>query len=71
MLDRMAKKPLSLNNPDELRTALRDWRERNGLSQRDAAPVLGFSVTAVALWESGKRFPRWKTLATLREKLGV
>jgi transcriptional regulator with XRE-family HTH domain len=37
------------------REALRVWRRRQGLTQRQLAEMLGVSNMAVAYWEWGKR----------------
>lgn len=34
---------------------LRDWRERNGLTQARAAELLGVSLRSLQEWEHGRR----------------
>lgn len=51
--------------------SLKDWREAHGLSQRDAAKILGMSQSAYAKWEIHRRAPRPNRLKALVAKTGV
>lgn len=45
---------------------IKEWRDRNGYSQRSLAAVLGVTSTAVSHWEIGhRRVPQWLWLALL------
>jgi transcriptional regulator with XRE-family HTH domain len=50
---------------------IRELRERAGLSQMRLAVLVGVSLGAVRLWESGKAEPKARHLLKLAEVLGV
>lgn len=51
-------------------TAIKELREKAGLTQAQLAEKLGASQSAVALWETGARMPRSDKLPKLAEVLG-
>ncbi len=50
---------------------MRQWRERQGISQEDFAESCGLHRTAVGLLERGKSKPRLDTLLIVAHGLGV
>ena len=42
----------------QFRKAVKDWRERKGLPQADAAAKLGISVRTLQNWEIARNMPR-------------
>jgi DNA-binding transcriptional regulator YiaG len=52
-----------------LPATLRRWRRARGLSQSQAAPVLGVALATLQNWEQGHRTPRGLALEFLRSKL--
>jgi putative transcriptional regulator len=50
-------------------TQLKQWRERMGLSQSQAAPVLGVTLDTLQNWEQGRRTPRGLALTALLERI--
>lgn len=50
-------------------TAIKDYRIKKGYSQQQLAELLGTTQAAVAMWESGARFPRTDKLPKLAEVL--
>lgn len=46
---------------------LRDWRERNGYSQRDAAEVLHVSKRSLENWEQERAMPQGFGLQAMLE----
>lgn len=55
--------------PLNIPAALRRWRKARGLSQGQAAPVLGITRRTLENWEQGINAPRGLALATLRQLL--
>ena len=51
--------------------AIRRYRVRAGLSQRQLAAALGLCRSAVSLWELGLRMPRASRLFDLATELGT
>lgn len=51
--------------------AVRDFRERRGLTQAQLADRLGVSDKAVSRWETGRGYPDITLLEPLAESLGV
>ena len=49
----------------QFRNAVKDWRERKGLTQADAAKKLGISVRTLQNWEIARNMPRGFGLAAL------
>ncbi len=49
----------------QFRKTLKDWRERKGLTQTDAAAKLGISVRTLQNWEIARNMPRGYGLAAL------
>jgi putative transcriptional regulator len=47
----------------QIRTLLREWRTKKGLSQSQAAKALGISIDTLQNWEQGRNRP--SGLATL------
>lgn len=50
--------------------AVKELRERSGMTQAQLAEKMGTSQGAVALWETGARMPRADKLPKLAEVLG-
>lgn len=50
---------------------LREWRQRRGISQTQAAEELGCSQPTVSSWESGKLLPDAINLKRIGQVLGV
>lgn len=50
---------------------LKDFREREGLSQADLAKLIGVSRETVTRWENGTRNPDEDKLPTIAEKTGI
>ena len=50
---------------------LRELRQQKGLTQEDLADALGISRSALAMYEAGKRIPRYKAIDTLAAYFGV
>lgn len=51
-------------------TAIKDLRIKKGYSQQQLAALVGTTQAAVAMWETGARFPRADKLPKLAEVLG-
>jgi transcriptional regulator with XRE-family HTH domain len=49
---------------------LKDWRAREGVTQAQAASMIGVSVTTISRWESREVVPRQQQLAAIREATG-
>ena len=49
----------------QFREAVKDWRERKGLTQADAAKKLGISVRTLQNWEIARNMPRGYGLGAL------
>lgn len=47
--------PLDTTADKRLPSALRDWRHRRGMTQRDAGAMLGVDLQTVSVWESGRK----------------
>ena len=58
----------------QFRKTLKEWRERKGLTQADAAKKLGISVRTLQNWEIARNMPRGFGLkalvAALEEAVG-
>lgn len=53
----------------KIKVELRKWRSMKGLSQRQAADVLGVPKRTLQEWEQGRRSPRGLARFALWEKL--
>lgn len=51
--------------------SIRDYRERNGVSQRQLANALGISPQAVSKWEHGVTYPDITMIPDIAKLLGV
>ncbi len=47
------------------------YRRRHGLTQKALAGLLGVSMTSVADWEQGRKFPEWHSLVRLADLFGL
>lgn len=54
-----------------LATALRELRERSGITSRDLSAQLGLSHSTVSHWETGKRIPTTEDVASVLGAVGV
>ena len=54
----------------QFREAVKDWRERKGLTQADAAKKLGISVRTLQNWEIARNMPRGYGLNALLNRIG-
>lgn len=54
----------------EIDAQLRDWRERNGLTQAGAAELLGVSLRTLQEWEHGRQ-PGRSVSGLLRRLMGL
>lgn len=50
---------------------LRDLRLQKGLTQEQLSDALGIGRSALAMYESGQRIPRYKTIDTIADYFGV
>lgn len=50
---------------------LRIWRDKEELSQKDAAKRLGVTAMTLSRWERGNHFPHRKHWAAIEEKTGI
>jgi transcriptional regulator with XRE-family HTH domain len=50
---------------------LRKWRSDQGLSQDEAAPLLGVKKPTISRWETGSRTPSLAQAAKLSETTGI
>jgi transcriptional regulator with XRE-family HTH domain len=50
---------------------LSEWRESIGLSQEDAAAILGTTQPTYCRWETGQAMPRRDDLVKIANKTGV
>jgi DNA-binding XRE family transcriptional regulator len=65
-IEPMAKrKPASKPAGRPWKVRLREWRERSGLTQADAAAKLGASLRTYVYWEAGKYDPDRRYQAVL------
>ena len=55
----------------QFRKTLKEWRERKGLTQADAAAKLGISVRTLQNWEIARNMPRGYGLNALVKALGA
>lgn len=74
MSPRQRKQPLknpppSPPNPVTIATRLKRWRKVRGLSQGQAAPLLGITRRTLENWEQGINAPRGLALEALHTKL--
>jgi len=46
---------------------IKSLREENGFRQEELAAILNVSRSTVAMWETGKTYPRGETLAKLAD----
>lgn len=53
------------------RSAIRKWRERNGVSQRELAQRLAISATEISDYEAGRRVPGLARAFALERVTGV
>ena len=53
----------------DIPSTLQNWRKTRGLSQSEAAPLLGVPVRTLQSWEQGEREPRGLALEALQAKL--
>lgn len=56
---------ISVNRPETISAAIRQWRIDAGLSQVELAHRLGTTQSAVSRWENGHDEPRLSTIAAL------
>jgi transcriptional regulator with XRE-family HTH domain len=54
-----------------LAAALRELRERSGMTSRDLSAQLGLSHSTVSHWETGKRIPTTEDVASVLGAVGV
>ena len=50
---------------------IKEYREREHISQKDFADMVGVSQSMVSLWEEGKNIPRPYLLKRISELIGV
>lgn len=55
----------------QLGICLRLWRQRRGLTQENAASMLGVASTTWSHWETGRRMPGPNLLFLLRDLTGI
>jgi transcriptional regulator with XRE-family HTH domain len=60
------RKELPMPNPNELCTALRNWRIQARLQQDAVAQTLGVTQSQVSRWESGRDTPRPHNIEAIR-----
>lgn len=60
-----------LGVPADLRSRLRHYRERAGLSREEAAALSGRGFRTLCVWETGARTPRLDQLRDLARVYGV
>ena len=60
-----------LTHPPKFPNAIREYRLKAGLSQRQLGAALGRCRSAVSLWERGLRMPRASRLFDLARQLGT
>jgi DNA-binding transcriptional regulator YiaG len=53
----------------DISVRLKEWRERLGLTQRQAAERLGVSERTFQQWEQGRQSPRGLALKTLQTEI--
>ena len=53
----------------QFRKAVKDWRERKGLTQADAAKKLGISIRTLQNWEIARNMPRGYGLTALMKAI--
>ena len=55
----------------QFRKTIKDWRERKGLTQADAARKLGISIRTLQNWEIARNMPRGFGLSALVKVIAV
>jgi DNA-binding transcriptional regulator YiaG len=66
---RMAKVVKTIKLRQKLNSRLKLWRSAKGISQRQAAEILGISKRTLQEWEQGRRAPRGLALETLSKPI--
>jgi transcriptional regulator with XRE-family HTH domain len=59
------------SSPTDLGSTIRQARKRKRLSQRALADAVGFTQSAVCVWEKNRFRPSRQTLAQIAEVLGL
>lgn len=62
---------LELDLKRDIGRSIAEARARRGLTQKDLAERLGYSIEAIASLERGQSFPRFRILAALSRELRV
>lgn len=52
-------------------SVIRQFRDRNGLTQDDLGERVGVAAATISRWEKGRREPRGKRLRKLSEVIGI
>lgn len=55
---------------ERLARIIQDWMEKNNLTQRPAAKLLGCSQSAIASWSKGENSIQWESFERLAQLLG-
>jgi transcriptional regulator with XRE-family HTH domain len=70
-LELLHVRSLELDLKRDIGRSIAEARVRRGLTQKDLADRLGFSIEAMASLERGQSFPRFRILAALSRELDV
>jgi transcriptional regulator with XRE-family HTH domain len=70
-LELLHVRSLEIDLKRDIGRSIAEARVRRGLTQKDLADRLGFSIEAMASLERGQSFPRFRILAALSRELDV
>ena len=70
-LEPLGVRSLELDLKRDIGRSIAEARDRRGLTQKDLAERLGYSIEAIASLERGQSFPRFRILVALSRELRV
>ena len=70
-LEPLGVRSLELDFKRDIGRSIAEARDRRGLTQKDLAERLGYSIEAIASLERGQSFPRFRILVALSRELRV